>query len=210
MATFQELADMIFKGDDINSKELTRKLIDDGTDPIEILNKGLYPGMEAVGSKFKANEMFIPEVLLSAKAMHEAMDVLQPLLTETEASTKGTVILGTVQGDLHDIGKNLVSMMLEGGGFNVIDLGVDIPTEKFVEEARKNKVKVIGMSTLLTTTMPAMKAIIQAVRANSEIRDVKIMVGGAPVTRQYADSIGADGYAPDASSAVDLTNALIQ
>lgn len=209
MAKYQDLADAIIRGDNVKSKEIAQKLVDQGIDPGEILNEGLVPGMDVVGRKFKANEMYIPEVLIAARAMHAAMDVLKPLLTETGAPTKGTVVLGTVQGDLHDIGKNLVGMMLEGAGFTVVDLGVDVPPEKFVEEVKKNKAQLLGLSALLTTTMPAMKDVIEAIRANGEAKGTRVMVGGAPLTQEYADSIGADGYAPDASSAVDLAKQLL-
>ncbi|MBC7333070.1 MAG: corrinoid protein [Actinobacteria bacterium] len=209
MAKYQDLADAIIRGDNVASKELAQKLVDQGVDPVEILNEGLFPGMDVVGKKFKANEMYIPEVLIAARAMHAAMDVLKPLLTQTGVPTKGVVVLGTVQGDLHDIGKNLVGMMLEGGGFTVVDLGVDVPAERFVEEVKKNKAQILGLSALLTTTMPAMKDVIEAIRANGEAKTTKVMVGGAPLTQEYADSIGADGYAPDASSAVDLANELL-
>lgn len=209
MIKYQDLADAIIRGDNVKSKEITQKLLDQGTGPVEILNEGLIPGMGVVGRKFKANEMYIPEVLIAARAMNAAMDVLKPLLTETGVPTKGTIILGTVQGDLHDIGKNLVRMMLEGSGFIVIDLGVDVPPEKFVEEIKKNSAKLLALSALLTTTMPGMKDVIEAVKANEEVKDTRIMVGGAPLTQEYADSIGADGYAPDASSAVDLAKQLL-
>ena len=209
MTKYQVLSDAIIRGDNVNSKEITQKLLDQGAGPVEILNEGLIPGMGVVGRKFKANEMYIPEVLIAARAMNAAMDVLKPLLTETGVPTKGTLILGTVQGDLHDIGKNLVRMMLEGAGFTVIDLGVDIPPEKFVEEIKKNKAQLLGLSALLTTTMPGMKDVIDAVKANEEVKDTRIMVGGAPLTQEYADSIGADGYARDASGAVDLAKQLL-
>ena len=209
MTKYQDLADAIIRGDNVTSKEIAQKLVDQGVEPVEILNEGLLPGMSVVGKKFKANEMYIPEVLIAARAMNAAMDVLKPLLTETGVPTKGTLILGTVQGDLHDIGKNLVRMMLEGAGFTVIDLGVDIPPEKFVEEIKKNKAQLLGLSALLTTTMPGMKDVIDAVKANEEVKDTRIMVGGAPLTQEYADSIGADGYAPDASGAVDLAKQLL-
>jgi len=153
--------------------------------------------------------MYIPEVLIAARAMHAAMDIIKPLLTESGAPSRGSVLIGTVQGDLHDIGKNLVGMMLEGGGFTVIDAGVDVAPEKFVEEVKKNGVKVVGLSALLTTTMPVMKDIIQALSADDDTKGVKVMVGGAPLTQEYADSIGAAGYAPDASSAVDLAEKLV-
>ena len=209
MAKYQELADAIIKGDNVASKEITQKLVDDGIEATEILSEGLIAGMNVVGKRFKANEMYIPEVLIAARAMHAAMDILKPLLSESGAVSKGTALIGTVQGDLHDIGKNLVSMMLEGAGFNVIDIGVDIPAEKFVEEAKKMNANIVGLSALLTTTMPAMKEVIDALKADDSTKDVKVMVGGAPVTQEYADSIGANGYAPDASSAVDLAEAML-
>ena len=209
MAKYQELADSIIKGDNVKSKEIARKLVGEGVSAVEILNDGLMPGMDVVGKKFKANEFYIPEVLIAARAMHAAMDIIKPLLSESDTDTKGKVIIGTVQGDLHDIGKNLVGMMLEGGGYTVIDLGVDIPSEKFVEEIKKNGVKLIGLSALLTTTMTGMKTVIDTLKADQETAGVKVMVGGAPLTQEYADSIGAAGYAPDASSAVDLANDLL-
>jgi len=209
MAKYQDLADAIIAGDNVKSKEITQKLVDSGVEATDILNEGLVPGMNVVGKKFKANEMYIPEVLIAARAMHAAMDIIKPLLTESGAPSRGSVLIGTVQGDLHDIGKNLVGMMLEGGGFNVVDVGVDVPAEKFVEEAKKNGVKVLGLSALLTTTMPVMKDVIQALKSDGETKDIKVMVGGAPLTQEYADSIGANGYAPDASSAVDLAEELM-
>ena len=209
MAKYQDLADAIIAGDNVKSKEITQKLVNSGVSSSEILNEGLVPGMEVVGRQFKANEMYIPEVLIAARAMHAAMDIIKPMLSESGAKMKGTVIIGTVQGDLHDIGKNLVGMMLEGGGFSVIDAGVDISAEKFVEEAKKSGAKLIGLSALLTTTMPGMKDVIAALKADSATADVKVMVGGAPLTQEYADSIGAKGYAPDASSAVELAEKLL-
>jgi 5-methyltetrahydrofolate--homocysteine methyltransferase len=208
MAKYQDLADSIIKGDNIKSKSITQKLVDKGVSAVEILNDGLVPGMDVVGKKFKANEMYIPEVLIAARAMHAAMEVIKPLLSESDTNTKGKVIIGTVQGDLHDIGKNLVGMMLEGGGYTVIDLGVDVAPDKFVEEVKRNGVKLIGLSALLTTTMTGMKDVIDTLKADKETASVKVMVGGAPLTQEYADSIGAAGYAPDASSAVDLANDL--
>ncbi|MCG9479162.1 MAG: corrinoid protein [Actinomycetia bacterium] len=209
MAKYQDLADAIIAGDNVKSKEITQKLVDDNVEATDILNEGLVPGMNVVGKKFKANEMYIPEVLIAARAMHAAMDIIKPLLTESGAPSKGSVLIGTVQGDLHDIGKNLVGMMLEGGGFEVVDAGVDVAPEKFVEEVKKNGIKVVGLSALLTTTMPVMKDIIEALSADSDTKEVKVMVGGAPLTQEYADSIGAAGYAPDASSAVDLAEQLL-
>lgn len=209
MAKYQDLADAIIKGDNVASKEIAQKLVDDEVLASEILNEGLVPGMNVVGQKFKANEMYIPEVLIAARAMHVAMDIIKPLLAETGVEMKGTVVIGTVQGDLHDIGKNLVGMMLKGGGFQVIDLGVDIPADKFVQAVKENNVKIIGLSALLSTTMSGMKEIIDALKADPATSDTKVMVGGAPLTQEYADSIGAAGYSPDASSAVDLANELL-
>ncbi|MBA7628834.1 Methionine synthase [subsurface metagenome] len=210
MAKYQGLADSIIVGDNVRSKEITKKLVDEGVTAIEILNNGLMPGMNVVGKKFKANEMYIPEVLVAARAMHASMDVIKPLLIESDAPTRGNVVIGTVQGDLHDIGKNLVAMMLEGGGFTVIDLGVDVSAERFVEEAKKNNANIVGMSALLTTTMTGMKEVVEIFRADAKVKDVKVIVGGAPLTQEYADSIGADGYAPDAASAVDLATDLLK
>jgi len=208
MAKYQDLADSIISGDNVKSKEIAQKLLDEGISAVEILNDGLMPGMDVVGKKFKANEMYIPEVLIAARAMHTAMEVIKPLLSKSDTNTIGVVIIGTVQGDLHDIGKNLVGMMLEGAGFTVIDLGVDVPPQKFVEELNKNSARLLALSALLTTTMVSMESVIKAVRA-SDGKSIKVMVGGAPLTQEYADSIGADGYAPDASSAVDLAKSLL-
>jgi len=183
MAKYQDLADAIIKGDNIASKEITQKLLEQGINPVEVLNEGLIAGMDVVGKRFKANEMYIPEVLIAARAMHAAMDILKPLLAKSDIPSRGTILIGTVEGDLHDIGKNLVIMMLEGAGFTVIDLGIDVPTEKFVEEVKKNKAQVLGLSALLTTTMPVMKDVIEAVRADDEIKNTRIMVGGAPLTQ---------------------------
>ncbi|MFZ3106292.1 MAG: corrinoid protein [Candidatus Hydromicrobium sp.] len=209
MAKYQELAESIIKGNNIKSKDIAQKLVNEGVPPAEILNDGLVPGMDVVGKKFKANEFYLPEVLLAARAMKAAMEVIKPLLSESGAETKGRIIIGTVKGDIHDIGKNLVGMMLEGGGYTVIDLGADVPAEKFVEEIKKNGVKLIGLSALLTTTMMGMKTVIDILKADKETVDVKVMVGGAPLNQEYADSIGADGYAPDASGVVDLANELL-
>ena len=209
MAKYQDLADSIIKGDNIASKKIAEKLVADNVSATDILNDGLMPGMNIVGKKFKANEMYIPEVLISARAMHAAMGIIGPLLTESGEQGKGSIAIGTVQGDLHDIGKNLVGMMLEGGGYNIVDLGVDVPSEKYIEAVKEGKLKIIGLSALLTTTMPAMKEIIDALKADPETADTKVMVGGAPLTQEYADSIGATGYAPDAASAVDLADKLM-
>ena len=210
MAKYQDLADSIITGDNVKSREIAQKLIDEGVTAIEILNNGLMPGMDVVGKKFKANEIFIPEVLIAARAMHVAMDVIKPLLSASDIPSRGTIVIGTVRGDLHDIGKNLVAMMLEGKGFTVVDIGVDVPAKKFIEEVKKNNANIVGLSALLSTTMTGMKEIIEMFRADDSVRDVKIMVGGAPITQEYADKISADGYAPDAASATDLAVDLLK
>jgi len=209
MAKYQELSESIIKGDNIKSKDITQKLVDEGVPTAEILNDGLIHGMDVVGKKFKANQIYLPEVLLAARAMKAAMGIIKPLLSESGTETKGKIIIGTVKGDIHDIGKNLVGTMLEGGGYTVIDLGVDVSAEKFAEEVKKDDVKLIGLSALITTTMIGMKAVIDILKADKDTADVKVMVGGAPLDQEYANSIGADGYAPDASGAVDLANDLL-
>ena len=208
MADYQAIADALIKGQAPAVKEMVQKAVDEGSGPEEILTKGLIAGMSVVGERFKKNEVYVPEVLIAARAMHAGMDVIKPLLAESGVEPKGIFAIGTVKGDLHDIGKNLVMMMMEGAGYNVIDLGVDVTPEKFVEAA-KGGAQVIGMSALLTTTMPSMKMTIDAITA-AGIRDsVKIIVGGAPLTQAYADEIGADGYSPDAASAVDTADQLL-
>ena len=190
-------------------KKEVKKALDEGLSAQEILNQGLLKGMERAGKDFKAGDLFIPEVLICAKAMHAGLDLLRPLLVGSEATLLGKIVIGTVAGDLHDIGKNLVRMMMEGAGFEVIDLGVIVPPEKFVETVISKGAQLIGMSALLTTTMPSMKTTIEAL-AKAGLRDrVKVLVGGAPVTASFAESIGADGYAPDAVSAVDMARELI-
>jgi 5-methyltetrahydrofolate--homocysteine methyltransferase len=183
--------------------DLTQQAIDENLSPKDILEKGLLAGMEVVGKRFKANEMFIPEVLRCAKCMHGAMELLRPLLAETGVETAGTFVIGTVKGDLHDIGKNLVGMMFEGAGFKVVDLGIDLEPAGFVEAIKEHKASLFGMSALLTTTMPKMAETINAIK-EAGIRDqIKIMIGGAPVTAEFAKEIGADAYASNAASAVD-------
>jgi len=204
MEKFQDLANAIIKGDDIKSIEITKNLVNDGVNVKDILDMGLFPGMEVVGKKFKADEIYLPEILTAARAMHLALDILKPFIKETNLQPKGIVVLGTVKGDIHNIGKNIVGMMLEGGGFKVIDLGVDVPIEKFVEQARENKADILALSTLLTTTVPAMRYTIEAIRSDKETRNIKIMVGGVPLNQDYANSLGADGYTPNAGGAVDL------
>jgi len=179
-----------------------------GNIPVEtILADGLIAGMAIIGSKFKNNEVYVPEVLIAARAMNAGMTILKPLLKEADVKAKGTICVGTVKGDLHDIGKNLVCMMLEGAGYEVIDLGVNVDPQKFVDAAKEQSPDIIAMSALLTTTMGAMKTTIDALKADSI--SVKIMVGGAPLTDTFADEIGADGYAADAASAVDIADSLV-
>jgi 5-methyltetrahydrofolate--homocysteine methyltransferase len=209
MADLQAIADAVIAGNRDEVAKLVQAAVDEGVSPADIINQGLIAGMSVVGVKFKANEFYVPEVLIAARAMHAGMDIVKPLLAETGVQAKGTVLIGTVKGDLHDIGKNLVSMMLEGGGYDVVDLDVDVAPEAFVTAVNEKSPNLVALSALLTTTMPSMKDTIDALAA-AGVRDrVKIMIGGAPVTQEYADEIGADGYAPDAASAVDLANALM-
>jgi len=207
MADLQALADALIKGDRDTVSQLTHQALDEGVGPEEILNDGLIAGMNVIGRRFKANEIYVPEVLIAARAMHAGMDVLEPKLAAAGVEPIATVVLGTVKGDLHDIGKNLVGMMLTGGGLKVVDIGTDITPEKFVEACKKEKAAVCAMSALLTTTMPQMKEVVAALKDAGV--EVKTIIGGAPVTQSYADEIGADGYAPDAASAVDATKELI-
>ena len=190
-------------------KKLTQEALDGGESPEIILNHGLIQAMERIGVKFKNGEIYIPEVLIAARAMHAGMAILKPILSQSAGAMAGKVVIGTVKGDLHDIGKNLVLMMLEGGGFEVIDLGIDVPRNKFIEAIKQHQPQVLGMSALLTTTMTEMKNIIQALEEVGLRKGVKMIVGGAPVTEKFAKEIGADGYAPDAASAVDVVKSLI-
>ena len=195
------------KADEVGTA--TQKALDEGMSAQEILSDGLIGGMDEVGKDFKAGDLFIPEVLMSAKAMHAGMAVLRPLLAASDALSLAKIVIGTAAGDLHDIGKNLVGMMLEGAGFEIIDLGTDVSPEKFVEAVRAEGADLVGMSALLTTTMPSMKATIEAL-TEAGLRDrVKVIVGGAPVTASFAEEIGADAYAPDAASAVDTARSLV-
>jgi 5-methyltetrahydrofolate--homocysteine methyltransferase len=204
-----KMAESLIAGNIDEVVNLTREALDEGTAPADILDQGLLAGMDVVGQRFKAEEMFIPEVLRCAKCMHGAMEILRPLLAETGAESIGTLIIGTVKGDLHDIGKNLVGMMFEGAGFNVVDLGIDKEPQAFVDAVKEHNARLIGMSALLTTTMPKMGETINAIQ-EAGIRDqVKIMVGGAPVTAAFAEEIGADGYASNAASAVEKGKELI-
>jgi 5-methyltetrahydrofolate--homocysteine methyltransferase len=207
MADLQALADAVINGDQNAAVEITKAALNEGAAAKSILDEGLIAGMDVIGGRFKKNEVYIPEVLIAARAMKMAMELLEPELAKEGVEPVGKLLIGTVQGDLHDIGKNLVAMMMKGAGFEVVDLGVDIGPEKFVEQAKASQAQLIGMSALLTTTMPAMEKTIAALR-DAGIT-AKIMVGGAPVTQDYADRIGAHGYAADAASAVDTAKALV-
>jgi 5-methyltetrahydrofolate--homocysteine methyltransferase len=191
-------------------KKLTQEALDAGESAEAILKEGLISAMDRVGVRFKNSEIYIPEVLIAARAMHAGMAVLKPILSKSASVAPGKIIIGTVKGDLHDIGKNLVVMMLEGGGFEVVDLGIDVSTDKFTEAIKTHKPHVVGMSALLTTTMKEMKNTIQAFETASLRKQVKVMVGGAPLTEKFAKEIGADGYASDAASAVDKVKELLR
>ena len=204
MSTLEQIAENLIKGKANEVKTLVQQALDEGVGAEEVLNKGLLAGMGVVGERFKKNEVYVPEVLIAARAMKMGSEVLKPLLAESGVQSAGKVVLGTVKGDLHDIGKNLVGMMLEGSGFEVVDLGTDVPSQKFVDAVRENQASIVGASALLTTTMTAMKEVVEAFQASDLNGKVKIMIGGAPVTQSFCDEIGADGYAPDAASAADL------
>lgn len=204
------ISDGLYAGKVDEVATLTNEALEEGHGPQEVLNKGLLAGMDRVGKDFRAEILFLPEVLAAGKAMHVSMDVLRPFLSDSEAATLGTFVIGTVKGDLHDIGKNLVAMMLTGGGIEVIDLGIDVPPEKFAEAIEKHRPQIVGMSALLTTTVGEMKTTIEALQEEGLRDRVKIMVGGAPVTQRYSEEIGADGYAPDAVGAVDLAKVWLQ
>jgi 5-methyltetrahydrofolate--homocysteine methyltransferase len=207
MANLKALADAVIKGDQSAAVQITKAALEDGTPAKSVLNEGLIAGMDVVGARFKKNEIYIPEVLIAARAMKMAMEILEPELVKAGVKPVGKFLIGTVQGDLHDIGKNLVAMMLKGAGFEVIDLGVDVGPDKFVEQVKTQGIHVVGMSALLTTTMPGMEKTIRALKEAGV--SAKIMIGGAPVTQGYADKIGADGYAADAASAVDMVKSLV-
>ncbi|HPT62674.1 MAG TPA: corrinoid protein [Candidatus Atribacteria bacterium] len=204
-----QIAKELFAGNAKAVAELTQKALSDGFSPQEILNEGMIKGMNEVGVKFKANEIYVPEVLIAARAMKAGMEILKPKLAETGVEPVGKMIIGTVKGDLHDIGKNLVAMMMEGAGFEVIDLGIDVPAEKFIQAIEEYQPQLVGMSALLTTTMIQIRENIKAFQEASIRDQVKVMIGGAPVTQKFADEVGADGYAPDAASAVDKAKELL-
>ena len=203
------LKEAVINGDAKGCTLLTEVAIQAGHSPQKILTEALVPAMQVVGDKFRCNEVYVPEVLVAARAMKKSLGLLKPLLTQTGAKPVGTAVIGTVKGDLHDIGKNLVGMMLEGAGFEVIDLGADVAPDKFVQAAKDTRAQIVGISTLLTTTMLGMKDVLHALE-RAELRSkVKVMVGGAPVTQSFADELGADGYGESAAEAVDKAKELL-
>ena len=206
MADLEALAEAVIGGDQ-KAAELTKAALDEGIAPERILEEGLIAGMNTVGARFKAGEFYIPEVLIAARAMKMAMEILEPKLAEAGVEPLGKAVIGTVKGDLHDIGKNLVMMMLKGAGFEVTDAGTDVSAEDFVAKAKERGAQIVGLSALLTTTMSMMEKTTQSIKESGLA--AKVMIGGAPVTQNFADKIGADGYAPDAASAVDLAKSLI-
>jgi len=207
--TLQNIASKLYNGHEKAVVALVQEALEQGMAPEEILNKGLIVGMDKVGQGFKAGHLFVPEVLIAARAMQAGLDLLRPFLAKSNIASAGKYVIGVVKGDLHDIGKNLVKMMMEGAGFETIDLGTDVPSETFVAAIKKHKPKIVGISALLTTTMPQMKVTIERLKEAGLRSSVKVMVGGAPVTADFAQQIGADGYAPDAATAVDVARQLL-
>lgn len=210
MSILSEISTFLQQGRANNVKELVSKALDEGLSAQQILNEGLLSGMGVVGEKFKNNEVYVPEVLIAARAMNAGMEILKPVLVSSETTSKGKVVLGTVKGDLHDIGKNLVKIMLEGKGLDVIDLGTDVSPQAFVEAAIRESANIIACSALLTTTMIVMKEVVKEAEAKGIKGKVRIMVGGAPVTQNFCDSIGADYYTPDAATASDVALKICQ
>ena len=205
----QDLYDAILSGNAEKAKQEVQSALDLNLDPAQILNQGMIAAMAEVGERFEKGEYYVPEMLIAARAMQHGLIILKPHLQQSDLASEGKVVIGTVKGDLHDIGKNLVLMMLEGAGFEMIDLGTDVSTEKFLKAVQENSANILAMSALLTTTMPGMKTVIEALK-EAGLRDrVKVIIGGAPVTESYAKEIGADGYAADASRAVKMTKTLL-
>jgi 5-methyltetrahydrofolate--homocysteine methyltransferase len=204
MPDLKQLYEAVVNGDAKTTQALTQQALAEGVDPLKLVNEHMVPAMDEVGRRFEANEYFVPELLISARAMKAALELIRPLLTARGDQPLGRVAIGTVKGDLHDIGKNLVGSLLEGGGFEVIDLGVNVSPEKFIATVNEKKANIIAMSALLTTTMPSMKTTIDALRQAGVREKVKVLIGGAPITQKYADEIGADGYSENAVGAVAL------
>ena len=209
MEDLKQLHEAILVGNFKQSREVTEKALAAGVDPQELVQKYMIPAMDEVGRRYEANEYFVPELLIAARAMKASLELIRPLLAAKGAEPAGRVVIGTVKGDLHDIGKNLVAAMLEGAGFEVVDLGVDVSAEKFIHAAKEKGASLVAMSALLTTTMSSMKTTVEAFKAAGVRGDVKIMIGGAPVTQKYADDIGADGYSTNANGAVALARKLL-
>ncbi len=209
MSIFKEISEAVQDGQAEISASKTQEALDQGISAEDVLNNGLLVGMSVIGNKFKNSECYVPEVLIAARAMNASMAVLESKLKEANVKPVGKVVLGTVKGDLHDIGKNLVGIMMKGAGIEVVDVGVDVPVEKFFEAIKEHQPGVLALSSLLTTTMPEMKTVIDALESEGLKGKVKVLVGGAPVTQKYADSIGADGFAEDAASAAEIARAFI-
>lgn len=208
MADLNQLREAILKGDSKAALAVTREAIAENVDPLELVTKHMVPAMDEVGRRFECQEYFVPELLIAARAMKGALELIRPLLTASGAPSAGSVVIGTVRGDLHDIGKNLVASMLEGAGFDVFDLGTDVTPQKFLTEAKAKKVKIVALSALLTTTMTSMKSTIEEFKKEGVRDQFKFMIGGAPVTQEYAEQIGADAYGENANSAVSLARKL--
>lgn len=209
MELLKEIAEKVEAGRQNEVKALVESGIERGIAVSDILNGGLVAGMNSIGIRFRENEVFVPEVLVAARAMKAGLEIIKPILLREKVRSKGTIVMGTVLGDLHDIGKNIVCYMLQGAGYDVVDIGIDAPGEKFVQAAKESGAQIIGLSSLLTTTMVYMKDVVEALRASGLGERVKVMVGGAPVTQAFADEIGAHGYASDAASAVDVVKRLL-
>jgi corrinoid protein of di/trimethylamine methyltransferase len=209
MAELKKLYEAVLNGDAKTAKEVTQEALAAGSDPLDLVNDQMVPAMDEVGRRFEANEYFVPELLISARAMKGALDLIRPLLTARGDQPAGRVAIGTVKGDLHDIGKNLVAAMLEGGGFEVVDLGVNVTPDTFIAAVKAKNANIVAMSALLTTTMPSMKSTIDAFKQAGLRDQVKILIGGAPITQKYADEIGADGYSDNAVTAVALAKQVI-
>lgn len=210
MKILKEIAVNVENGDSSTVKELTKIALSQKIAAEEILNNGLVKGMDVIGIKFKKNEIFIPEVLIASRAMKAGMDIIRPFLTNERVKPKAKIVMGTIKGDLHDIGKKIVGMMLEREGYEIVDIGIDVPKEKFIKAIKKENPDIIGLSALLTTTMAYMREVIDAIEEAKLKQNVKIIIGGAPVTQSFADEVKADGYAPEAASAVELVKYLLK
>lgn len=209
MSLLQEIAVKVEEGRQNDVKSLVESCIAGGIPVADILNNGLIAGMNSIGIRFRMNEVFVPEVLVAARAMKAGLEIIRPVLLREKVQSRGTIVMGTVLGDLHDIGKNIVCYMLEGAGYDVVDIGIDAPGERFIQAAKESGAQIIGLSSLLSTTMPYMKNVMDSVCGSDIAGSVKVMIGGAPVTQSFADEIGAHGYAPDAASAVDVVRTLL-